>query len=79
MRWVRTRVGDIFVPYIILKNVTFHVTKISDVSLEKKRKKIEDCRSRRDKSNKKCHVELRSSKDVSSNALRQGLKIIFCS
>lgn len=39
MRWVRTRVGDIFVPYIILKNVTFHVTKISDVSLEKRGRK----------------------------------------
>lgn len=78
MRWVRTRVGDIFVPYIILKNVTFHVTKISDVSLEKRGRK-EDYRSSRDKSNKKCHVELRSPKDVSSNDLRQGLKIIFCS
>lgn len=31
--------GTFFVPYIILKNVTFHVTKVSDVSLEKRRRK----------------------------------------
>ena len=35
MRCVRTRVGNIFVPYKILKNVTFYVTKISDVSIER--------------------------------------------
>lgn len=31
----RSRVGNIFVPHITLKNVTFHVTKVFDVSLEK--------------------------------------------
>lgn len=32
-----SRVGNIFVVYITLKSVTFHVTKVFDVSLEKEK------------------------------------------
>jgi len=49
------------------------------MSALKEEEENRDWRSNRDKSNKKCNVALRSPKDVSSDALRQGLKIQFCS